>query len=181
MTTILTERLKLRPFQPDDLTTYHARIYGDADVTRYLPTGKPRTVEAVIKLMTTFEAQWAKRGIGPWAVEERDTGEFAGHCGFYYEVEANRSELIYAFGTAYWGKGYATEAARAALWYGFEKAGMTQAVAVAVIENEASQNVMRKLGMRYVGNDVDYGFDVARYVINRDEFDPGREAFVVEA
>ena len=173
--TLETERLRLRAFQPDDAESYHAAVYSDADVTRYLPGGVPRPIERTYQVIDAFRESWQKNGIGGLAVVLKDTGQLIGHCGLIpigvSSIPYPEVEVFYAIGKAWWGQGYVTEAARAVIEDGFGRAGLTRIVAVAVPENTASRRVMEKLGMIYVGlTDRYYNAELAYYALGRDNW-----------
>lgn len=149
--TVETERLILRPLTPADLDAYQAAVYGDAEVMRYLPGGQPRPIERTAQLIAFFDEHWKAHGFSAWAVVEKASGELIGHAGLLYIGDTGAVELMYALAKSAWGKGYATEAARAALQFGFETVKLDEIHALAFAENTASQQVMRKLGMIYQG------------------------------
>ena len=80
-----------------------------------------------------------------------DDGELAGLIGLHVKPRDHAAEIGYWVGVPYWGRGYATEAARAVLRFGFEDLGLNKIYAGYFARNEASGNVMRKLGMRHEG------------------------------
>jgi ribosomal-protein-alanine N-acetyltransferase len=173
MTYIETVRLILRDFHPNDLTDYHAQIYSDPDVTRYLPGGQPRPIERT-KLVLDFSIEHGREhGFSLWAVINKTDNRFVGHCGLIYIHNAPEVEVAYAFGKTFWGQGIGTEAARASLRYGFETAGLNQIIALAVPENIASQRIMQKIGMRPQGlTERYYNTNLALYTLSQDEFTP---------
>jgi ribosomal-protein-alanine N-acetyltransferase len=152
MHTLETERLLLRMFRPDDLDDYQRVIYGDAAVMVYMPGGVPRSRERT-KAVLDFSIEHGQRhGFTLWAVLNKRDQTFLGHCGLVYLHDSrDEVELAYALGKACWGQGYASEAARAALRYGFEMAAVPYILALAVPENFASQRVMHKAGMKHQG------------------------------
>jgi RimJ/RimL family protein N-acetyltransferase len=151
VTRIETKRLLLQDFTPADLEDYHRQIYSDSDVTRYLPGGKPRPIERTQYVLNFSVEHAQKHGFTFWAVVNKASHQFMGHCGLIYLEESPEVEVAYAFGKAFWGQGIATEAARACLRFGFESAGLEQILALAEPENIASQRVMQKIGMQYQG------------------------------
>lgn len=153
---IATARLHLRPFRDDDLQVYHETIYSDADVTRFLPGGKPRPLDGTQTVLDFAIAHQRKHGFSIWAVERRADYHFLGHCGLVYLRDAPQVEVAYAFGAAYWGQGYATEAARASLRFGFQTLKLDRILALAFPENIGSQRVMQKIGMRHQGETEQY-------------------------
>ena len=116
-------------------------------------------------------AHFEERGIGFLAVIEKETNEFAGWAGLWVLKETSEIEVGYGLRKASWGKGYATEAAERILQYGFEDLRLDKIVAVAYPENEASINVMKKLGMSHVGIGRFYDNDLVQYAIKREDYD----------
>ena len=90
-----------------------------------------------------------------------------GHCGLRFLDEIGETELYYALGKPHWGRGFATEAAGAAMRFGFDRAGLSRIVAYAVPENRASTHVMEKLGMTYEEEASIFGLACVRYAIER--------------
>jgi ribosomal-protein-alanine N-acetyltransferase len=181
MREIETERLRLRGFQPGDLETYQATIYGDADVMRYLPGGQPRPIERTRDVLNFFIEHEQQHGFTVWAVVDKATGAFLGHCGLVYLNNDVEVEIAYAFGKAYWGQGFAPEAARACLRCGFEAAGLPYILAVAFPANLASQRVMQKIGMQYQGTtDRYYNAELVLYSASRDAWQPDSSPYKVK-
>jgi RimJ/RimL family protein N-acetyltransferase len=168
MTHIETARLILRDFKLEDLDDYHQQIYSDPEVTRFLPGGKPRPIDGT-KAVLDFSIDHAEQhGFTLWAVLNKMTQQFIGHCGLVYLHESPDVELAYAFGKAFWGKGIASEAARACLRYGFETPGLDHILALAETDNLASQRVMQKIGMQHQGTtDRYYNHPLVLYLLNR--------------
>jgi RimJ/RimL family protein N-acetyltransferase len=177
MVTIETERLRLRTFQPADVETYHAMVYGDAEVMLYLPGGVPRPIELVEDTVAYFIQHQKKHGFSIWAVVEKESNQLVGHGGLIYtprtdEEPSTEVEIAYAFGKAYWGKGYATEVARASLRYGFEEIGLERIIALAFPANVPSQRVMQKIGMTHLGlTDIYHDAELVMYGMEREEWD----------
>jgi ribosomal-protein-alanine N-acetyltransferase len=155
MHTIETARLIIRPFVPDDLDAYHRQVYSDPDVTRYLPGGKPRAREATRDVMDYFIEHDQQYNFTIAAALDRDSGALIGHCGLH-QFNNGDVEIGYSFARACWGQGYATEAGRAMLHYGFETLKLAEIIALAFPANHASQRVMQKLGMIHEGTTMDY-------------------------
>jgi ribosomal-protein-alanine N-acetyltransferase len=102
------------------------------------------------------------------AVVERASGRVIGACGLQLLEDGPEVELGYRLGRASRGHGYATEAARVWLEYGFETLGLDRIVAVAWPENTASWRVMEKCGMRLVGPGHHYGHETVLYELTRE-------------
>jgi ribosomal-protein-alanine N-acetyltransferase len=176
MPEIETARLCLRPFTLEDAGALHRCIYADAEVMRYLPGGEPQPLEKAQSAIETFLSSWATHGWGGLGIYRRGADDaLCGECGLMFIPGTEEVEVFYALGRAYWGKGYATEAAGAVLRYGFETAGLDAISAVADPPNRASSHVMEKLGMTYCGITDRYydNAELVHYVIERHEFSPG--------
>jgi ribosomal-protein-alanine N-acetyltransferase len=172
--TLETPRLILRPFVPGDLDRV-AELLADPAVVRYLPGGTPRTREQSERTLNFIIDHWELHSFGWWAVALKVTGELIGWCGLKWVETTGETEVLYTFAQAQWGKGYATEAARASLRYGFETLKLDRIIAVAVPENRASRHVMEKLGMTYDRIAFYYNSDLASYSITRQAFDRPNE------
>ena len=155
----MTERLTLRPLLPDDAEAYWA-MRTHPEVAKWVPQPLPGVIER-------FATSWEERRYAPWGVF-RD-GRLIGHGGLNYVPEFGETEVLWALHPDVWGKGYATEVARAALAYGFETLGLGLIFAIALPDNLASQAVMKRIGLRYRKR-VDYrGFsDIVWFDMARD-------------
>jgi ribosomal-protein-alanine N-acetyltransferase len=121
----------------------------------------------------------ARYGFGMSALIGKADGEMVGWGGLQPLEESGEIEVGYGFAKDFWGRGYATETAAACLRYGFEQAGLTRIVAVAIPENTASRHVMEKLGMKFEGETLHYGSKCVLYAITRAEFTPRPGVYVV--
>src|SRR5437867_6318521 len=101
---------------------------------RYLPGGEPTPRDRLDGVLESGLAHWDARGYGLWAVCDLAGGELLGHCGLRYVDEIEQTEVRYALGKSFWGRGIATEAAKASVRFGFEEAGLELIVALAVPE-----------------------------------------------
>lgn len=166
MFAIETKRLHLRLFQPTDLDDYFAIMHNDSEVMRYI-TGTTLPIDATRDRIDRYQQHYEKCGYTVWAVTDKVTQRFMGHGGLMTLPNGKDVEVDYGLGQAYWGKGYATETARAVLRYGFEEAGLQLIYALAFPANRASIRVMQKLGMTYHGNRRQfYNFDLEIYSID---------------
>lgn len=166
-----TPRLRLRQFNvEEDLDAYTTRIFADAEVLRYLPKRDAPPAERAQKTMEFFNIHWTQYPYGPWAVVEKASGELIGHCGLRFIPDIQETEVLYAFGKAYWGRGYATEAARASVDFGFNQIGLDRIVALAVPENIASRKVMEHCGLAFEKETHLFGLDVVYYSLNRADY-----------
>ena len=165
-----TERLLLRAIQPEDLDKYHSRLFADPEVMRFLPGGRPIPRERLDGLVERSHHHWRRYGYGVWVVLDRAPGEIIGQCGLRFVEEAEETEVLYALARNYWGRGLATEGARAALEFGFDNAGLERIVGFADRGNVASCKVMEHLGMENHGPIRIFEMDALRYSIDLDRF-----------
>jgi len=177
---IETARMYLRPFTPADLDDYYGQVYSDPDVMVYLPGGVPRTREKTNEVLEFSMQHGQEHGFTLWAAIDKASGQFMGHCGLVYLKGTPDVEVAYAFGKAFWGQGIATEAAGAALRYGFEVAGLDYIVVLAEPGNLASQRVMQKIGMFHQGmTNQYYHTPLVLYRLERSQWQPDAALFVV--
>jgi RimJ/RimL family protein N-acetyltransferase len=164
--TIETDRLILRMFREDDLEPY-ARIWADPDVMRYLGDGKPLTRSEAWRQMAMILGHWRLRGYGPWAVEERATGDLIGRIGLFNPEGWPGFEVGWVLGKPYWGRGYATEGARRALEYAFTELGRDHVISLIHPANAASIRVAERIGETLEGRTQLFGHEVLVYGIDR--------------
>ena len=143
-----TERLLLRSWRNDGLAAF-AAMSADPAVMEFLsPLIEPG---AIATWAARLRAHWHDHGFGRWVIELPGEASFIGIAGFawipYKAHFTPAVEIAWRLARAYWGHGYATEAARAALDYGFGKLDLDEIVAVTVPANLRSRRVMERLGM----------------------------------
>jgi RimJ/RimL family protein N-acetyltransferase len=167
---IETARLRLRQFRTEDVASLVA-IYADPEMTRYLRDGRPFSDEDVRRALSRVEATWQEHGFGTWAVTLRGGDDAAiGHCGLTVLPNSGEVEIGFHVGRPWWGAGYATEAASAVLIFAFGALGLNEIVSVTHPENEASQAVMRRLGLIFRDRAVHFGREMVVYAITRAEW-----------
>ena len=176
MPTIETERLLLQMFRPEDLDEL-ARLFSDPDVMKYVGDGKPVNREEADKALKSIIRHWVTRGFGRWAVVDKKTHEFVGFGGL--RSLFGTPEVVYHLAKAHWGRGLATELARASLRFGFEERQFERIVAIAKPDNAASIHVMEKIGMLYEMHTSYYNIDVIQYAITRENFQPGDMTYIL--
>lgn len=167
--TLTTARLLLRPFTLQDVDALHG-ILSTEGILRYFPRTAPPPREQVERIVAHQLTHWEDHGCGWWAVELRDTPGLIGWCGLQYLPEFDAVEVAYLLGQPFWGKGLATEASRAAVRFGFAELGLERIVAIAHVDNQASQRVILKLGMTQVEALHLWGIDCYRYEVTPDQF-----------
>ncbi len=149
MPELRTERLLLRPWRDADLAPW-AALNADPIVREYFPGVLTR--EQSDASVARFQADLDRRGWGWWAVEATATGRFLGFAGLDPVEEGlpfTGVETGWRLARPAWGRGYATEAARAVLAYGFGELGLAEVLAVTAKTNVRSRAVMSRLGMTY--------------------------------
>lgn len=145
---LATDRLMLRRWRPSDREPF-ARMNADSEVMRYMI--RPLAGEESDAMVERIERQFAEHGFGLWAVEVPTQAAFIGYVGLSIpDFEAHFTpavEVGWRLDHPYWGNGYATEAARAAIADGFERIGLKEIVSFTVPVNLRSIAVMERLGM----------------------------------
>ena len=139
-------------------------------MVRYLPGGEALLAFAeqiAESRIAAFREGW-KRGFGVWAVEETATGAFLGQAGLAAMDRTADVEVLYALARPYWGRGFAREAAAAALRFGFERVGLGRIVAFVMPDNRASTRVLEAVGLRSNGMTAYNGFAVEGFAIEAD-------------
>ena len=139
-----TQRLNIRYFRAEDITAY-APIAGDPDVMKFL--GGPQTLEQSQTYLDEMVELAATQGLGRYAVELKQSGELIGFCGFRPVREF--VDFGYRYAKAYWGQGWALEAAQAVRRYGLDVLKMQNMEAGAAAENVASVKILDQLGFKY--------------------------------
>jgi RimJ/RimL family protein N-acetyltransferase len=152
-----TDRLLLRGWRADDRAPF-AAMNADPEVMVHLQG--PASAEASDAFVGRIEAHWDGHGWGLWAVEIPSVAPFIGYVGLWpvdYLGGPPMVEVGWRLARRFWGRGYATEAARAALRFGFVEVGLEEIVSFTVPQNERSRRVMERIGlMRDPQGDFDH-------------------------
>jgi RimJ/RimL family protein N-acetyltransferase len=154
---LTTPRLLLRERRVEDIPAY-LEMDSDPEVMRYVGDGSvPDPVTHAVRIRQRI-AEGNGNGLWVWSVFESDKpGEFLGCALLSPEPMLNRTELAYRFKRSAWGRGFATEAGRACLDFGFGECGLQEIVALAYPQNQPSQRVLAKLGFKQMGYHEAYG------------------------
>jgi [ribosomal protein S5]-alanine N-acetyltransferase len=152
--TLTTERLVLRPMAEEHLDAF-AALTADLETMRWLGSEAIDRAETWRRL-AYHVGHWELRGFGHWAVELRGSGEFAGNAGLYRPEGWPGIEVGWTLAPEHRGRGYATEAARAAVEWGWRELGLDRVISLIRPENERSAAVARRLGMTDSGERFDF-------------------------
>lgn len=174
---IKTERLILRQWRQEDLEAF-AKLNADPKVMEYFPSILSK--EESDQMAKRMETRIAERGWGWWAVSVPRIAEFIGFIGLNNVDQSNflahftpAIEIGWRLASDYWGKGYATEGAKAVLAYGFENLNLEEIVSFTAVQNMRSRRVMERIGMHYnPGDDFDHpklpeGHPLRKHVLYR--------------
>lgn len=159
--TLFTSRLILRPLSLDDADALH-QVLNDRDVWRYFPLPE---IPSRARTQTYIQGQlhhWAEYSFGHWALEDKNQ-ILMGWGGLQFLPETNETEVAYCLGKPFWGQGYATEAARESLAYGFHTLHLNEIIGLTHVDNKASQKVLLKVGLHFVDRKTYFGMDCFRY------------------
>ncbi len=137
----------MRPFTAGDLDLL-ARHHGDPEVMALMKDGVQTRAQAQVEL-DRYVATWRDHGFGIWALFLKGDGVFVGECGLRLSDDGLPTRLRFAIAGSWRGRGLATEAALAAIGFGFERAGLDRLVAVTKVINDPSRKTMEALGMTY--------------------------------
>jgi ribosomal-protein-alanine N-acetyltransferase len=168
------ERVTLRPWRDEDRAAF-AAMNADERVMEFFPKLLSRAESDTSA--DSIQAHFARHGFGLWAVEVPGIAPFIGFTGLavprFTAAFTPCVEIGWRLAVEHWGKGYATEAARLALAYGFETAGLADIVSFTTVANLRSRAVMERLGMRHdPADDFDHpslpdGHPLRRHVLYR--------------
>lgn len=166
-----TPRLVVRSFTTGDVAAY-AGIVADPKVMKYLGTGVTLDAAQAEAYVDKCIENERKAGFARYALELRSTDELMGFCG--YASLDDDIDLGYRIASRHWGNGYAPEAARAIVEYGFDQLGFESIVAIAYSENQRSIRVMEKLGFEFERTMTINEQDCRRYRLPKPTSGPGR-------
>jgi ribosomal-protein-alanine N-acetyltransferase len=168
--TLATARLTLRAFtQEDVLPMYH--MVNQEGVLRYFPGTGSLAQDRVQRMIDGLLKHWEERGYGLWAVESGTTRELMGRCGLQWLPDTEEVEVDFLLGKPFWGQGFATEAGRASVRFGFERLGLERIVGIVHVENGASKRVLEKLGMTLLEQREFFGIECYRLAVNRQAYE----------
>ncbi|MGW2724034.1 GNAT family N-acetyltransferase [Streptomyces sp. NPDC001492] len=175
MTEIRTPRLLLRNWHDDDLVPM-ADINADPRVMRWIDDGSVRDLDHTAEAIERWEEEWDEEGFGLFAVELLASGELIGFTGlsvpeFLPEVMPAVA-ISWRLGSQFWDQGYASEAAHATLEFALQDRGLDRVISINRVGDNASENVIRKLGLEPERETVHpvYGYPLRVHAIDLTEF-----------
>ncbi len=146
-----TERLIMRDLLPSDAEAMF-EMDSDPEVQRYLGNKPVKHIDEITAVIAIINKQYQDFGIGRWAVIEKATGSFIGWAGLKWidstiNGHTQYYDVGYRFIKRYWGRGYATEVAKASVQYGLDILKTSAINGIANVDNKASINVLKKAGL----------------------------------
>jgi [ribosomal protein S5]-alanine N-acetyltransferase len=168
---IETAQLWLRPLAPEDLDAIYS-VWIEPGVRKHLWDDERISRERAETVLASSVESFEGRSFGIRAVIHKTSEELVGFCGFRFLEDEPEIELLYGISTSYWDRGFATEAARAAIRYGFEEIGFDRILGITDVENVASRRVLEKAGMKFEKHISREGRDETHYEIRREDFRP---------
>lgn len=144
---IATERLVLRTFNNDDWQAMH-ELYSDEACTAFT-VGRALTEGESWRTLAAIAGHWLLRGYGPYAVEEKSSGKLLGTVGLWYPNDWPGPEIKWALARSYWGRGFASEAARAVVEMAAEYLPRTSLISFIHSQNTASIRVALAIGAKF--------------------------------
>lgn len=161
---LLTPRLKLRAYRPEDLTPFMAHVT-DPAVSPF--TGGAMDARTAWRVFLSHAGLWVVTGAGWWTVELRETGAPVGHVGAFFRHGFSDGELGWSTYVEYQGKGIAAEAAAAALRHAFDVHRWPRVTAMIDEGNTPSIRVAERIGLSLDGTRDLYDKQVLRYALDR--------------
>jgi RimJ/RimL family protein N-acetyltransferase len=166
----VTTRLELREFSVAEAEDFY-QLNADTEVVRYTGDGPFASLAEARAFLERYD-NYRRDGFGRWSCNLRQTGAYIGWCGLNRKPGHDEVDIGFRFHRRYWGHGYATEAARAALALGFGRFGLREIVGRARSDNTASHAVLRKLGMQPAFAYVEDGHTWMQYRLRTEDFAP---------
>ena len=167
---IRTTRLALRPLQMSDAEDLHT-LWTDKPVRHFLWDGEVIPIERTREVIETSSRLFDERGFGLWALCRHGCHDLLRFAGYQFFRSPPELELVFGVASNHWGQGFATEAARAVIQYGFEVLGFDDIAASTDSPNAASLRVLGKLGMRLQRRAVVDALDTCFYSLMREDWE----------
>ncbi|CAN5324102.1 GNAT family N-acetyltransferase [soil metagenome] len=160
-----TDRLRFREMFPEDAEAMF-QLNSDPDVVQYTGDGPFESVDAAREFLTSYRTVYSTNGYARWIMELKSTGEILGWCGLKFHPDTNTTDVGYRLYKKEWGKGYATEGAKASIQYGFHVLKLERIIAHARKENSASLRGLEKGGRKIIGEEEECGGEIFVFEIS---------------
>jgi ribosomal-protein-alanine N-acetyltransferase len=158
-----TERLILRKMTEKDAKALF-QIWSDDEVTKYMNMNSFMNIDQTLYMVDFLNNLFKKKEGIRWGIFRKNDDTLIGTCGFNTWIKrSSRGEIGYELGQKYWGNGYATEALKEVIRFGFEETLLNRVEAFVVPEASRSIKVLEKLGFKKEGTLREYGFWSNRY------------------
>jgi RimJ/RimL family protein N-acetyltransferase len=149
-----TERLIIREILPTDVNEMF-ELHSDPEVHIYLGNKTVTSKEEIVDIINFLTQQYNTYGVGRWAIIDKKSNNFVGWTGLEFvtkEINAHKNyyDLGYRLIKKYWGQGIATESAFASLDYAFNKLNASEVYAMADCQNEGSNKILKKVGLKFI-------------------------------
>ncbi|MNK27878.1 ribosomal-protein-S5-alanine N-acetyltransferase [compost metagenome] len=181
-----SSRLRLRKLEDTDAAQLY-KYWGDDEVVRYLNMSRLESVQDTLDMINLLNGLSESEDTLRWGIELKETGILIGSCGFnvWQLAGANRGEIGYDLGVAYWGRGFMPEALQTMMEFGYSVMGLNRIEALVLPENSASRRMLDKLGFQeegllreYQQNEQAEGYiDLHLYALLKREFVQRRMAY----
>jgi RimJ/RimL family protein N-acetyltransferase len=158
-----TERLMLREYRREDFDVFADHLANPVSSAHLGPADR----NTAWRIFCSQAGLWLIHGAGWWAVEERQTGQLVGNVGAFFREESTVMELGWNTYSAFWGQGFAKEAAAAAMNYALEIRREPKVRALIASANESSLRVAQRLGLTYEAETEMYGKAIGIYTRER--------------
>ena len=164
-----TERLIIREHVLSDAPFFFT-LNSNYNVVKYTGDSSFKTIEEAEKIVQYVINQYKENGYGRWLVAEKETGNPIGWCGLKFHTDTKETDIGYRLLESAWGKGYATESAKACIDYGFKHFNLNRIIGDAIKENTASINVFKKLGMTYLKDSLLDNIESVVYELKKENY-----------
>ncbi len=164
-----TERLIIREHVLSDAPFFFT-LNSNYNVVKYTGDSSFKAIEEAEKIVQYVMNQYKENGYGRWLVAEKETGNPIGWCGLKFHTDTKETDIGYRLLESAWGKGYATESAKACIDYGFKHFNLNRIIGDAMKENTASIKVFKKLGMTYLKDSLLDNIESVVYELKKENY-----------
>lgn len=161
-----TPHLLLRQFTLDDAPLL-LLLNSNPEVLKYLHEPLLKTEEQALQVLQNIILPQYKNNLGRWAIHLKSTNEFIGWCGLKYLADTDEIDLGYRLMQQFWGNGYAYEAAKHTMDYGFNQLHLKTIVGRAHIDNVGSLKILQKIGMQFIKDEIVDNCPVKTFMLSK--------------